>query len=125
MLQNVRNRMWIGNEWVDANDGGTFETVNPATGERIADVASAQAADVDKAVASARAAMVDKGWRGMNPHKRSKLLWKLADAIEANADELGALETADNGKPYFEARKVDLPSVVENFRYFAGLADKI
>ena len=63
--------------------------------------------------------------RDMNPHKRSRLLWKLADALQANADELGTLETADNGKPFFESRKVDLPSVIENFRYFAGLADKI
>lgn len=119
----VRNRLWIGNEWVDAEDGGTFATINPATGETITDVASAQAADVDKAVASARAAMAE--WRKVNPHKRSRLLWKLADAIEANADELAAIETADNGKPYFESRKVDLPSVVEIFRYFAGLADKV
>ena len=85
----------------------------------------AKEADIDRAVESAREAMGSKAWRRMNPHKRSRLLWKLADAIEANADEIGALETADNGKPYFESRKVDLPSVVENFRYFAGLADKI
>jgi acyl-CoA reductase-like NAD-dependent aldehyde dehydrogenase len=126
MLQHpIRNRLWIGNEWSDAADGGTFATVNPATGETITEVASAQAADIDRAVAAARGAMANDAWRNMNPHKRSRLLWKLADAIEAAADELGALETADNGKPYFEARKVDLPSVVENFRYFAGLADKI
>lgn len=119
----VRNRLWIGNEWMDAEDGGTFASINPATGETITDVASAQPVDIDKAVESARGAVAE--WRKMNPHKRSRLLWKLADAIEANADELGALETADNGKPYFESRKVDLPSVVEIFRYFAGLADKI
>ena len=117
--------MWIGNEWADAEDGGTFATVNPATGETIAEVASGQAADIDKAVAAAREALTSKAWGRMNPHKRSKLLWKLADAIDANADELAALETADNGKPYFESRKVDLPSVAENFRYFAGMADKI
>ncbi|MEM7417838.1 MAG: aldehyde dehydrogenase family protein [Gemmatimonadota bacterium] len=121
----VRNRLWIGNEWVDAEDGGTFATTNPATGETITDVASAQAADIDRAVTSAREAARSDAWRLMNPHKRSKLIWKLADAIQANADELAALETADNGKPYFESRKVDLPSVVENFRYFAGLADKV
>ncbi len=121
----IRNRMWIGNEWADAEDGGTFATVNPATGETIAEVASGQAADIDKAVAAARKALTSKAWGRMNPHKRSKLLWKLADAIDANADELAALETADNGKPYFESRKVDLPSVAENFRYFAGMADKI
>lgn len=126
MLQHeVRNRLWIGNEWADAEDGGTFATTNPATGETITDVASAQAADVDRAVASAREAARSDAWRLMNPHKRSRLIWKLADAIQANADELAALETADNGKPYFESRKVDLPSVIENFRYFAGLADKV
>jgi acyl-CoA reductase-like NAD-dependent aldehyde dehydrogenase len=121
----VGNRLWIGNAWADAEDGGTFATVNPATGETITEVASAQAADVARAVASAREAARSEAWRDMNPHKRSKLLWRLADAIEAAADELAALETADNGKPYFESRKVDLPSVVENFRYFAGMADKV
>jgi acyl-CoA reductase-like NAD-dependent aldehyde dehydrogenase len=121
----IRNRMWIGNDWADAEDGGTFATVNPATGETITQVASAQSADVDRAVAAARDAARSTAWRDMNPHKRSKLLWKLADAVEAAADELAELETADNGKPYFESRKVDLPSVVENFRYFAGMADKI
>ena len=126
MLQHpIRNRIWIGNEWSDAADGGTFATVNPATGETITEVSSAQAADIKRAVAAARSAMTNDAWRNMNPHKRSRLLWKLADAIEAAADELAALETADNGKPYFESRKVDLPSVVENFRYFAGLADRI
>jgi acyl-CoA reductase-like NAD-dependent aldehyde dehydrogenase len=123
--QTIRNRLWIGNAWADAEDGGTFATVNPATGETITDVASAQAADVARAVDAAREAARSDAWRNMNPHERSKLLWKLADAIEAAADELAGLETADNGKPYFESRKVDLPSVVENFRYFAGMADKI
>lgn len=121
----ARNRLWIHNEWVDAADGGVFATTNPATGEVITEVAEAKEADIDAAVESAREAMKAKAWRRMNPHKRSLLLWKLADALEANADEIAALETADNGKPYFESRKVDLPSVVENFRYFAGLADKL
>ncbi len=124
-MSDAPDRLWIANAWVDAADGATFDTINPATGEVIASVAEAKSADVDRAVQAARDAATGKAWRAMNPHKRSRLLWKLADAIEANADELGALETADNGKPYFEARKVDLPSVVENFRYFAGMADKI
>lgn len=121
----IRNRMWIGNEWSDAEDGGTFETVNPATGETITEIASAQAADVDRAVQAARGAMENPEWRDMNPHKRSKLIWKLADAIQAASDELATLETMDNGKPYFESRKVDMPSIVENYRYFAGMADKV
>ncbi|MEK9501026.1 aldehyde dehydrogenase family protein [Gaopeijia maritima] len=125
MSHEVRTRLWIHNEEVDAASGLTFETTNPATGATIASVARGAAADIDRAVASAREAMASPEWRGMDAHKRARLMWRLADLIQENADELGALETRDNGKPYFEARKVDLPSVVENFRYFAGLADKI
>ena len=124
-MSDAPNRLWIANAWADAADGATFDTVNPATGEVIAAVAEAKAADVDQAVQAANEAARGSAWRAMNPHKRSRLLWKLADAIEAHGDELGALETADNGKPYFESRKVDVPSVVENFRYFAGMADKV
>lgn len=120
-----RTRLWIANAWSDAAAGATFPTTNPATGEVIAQVAEARAEDVDRAVEAARGAMKDPEWRRMDAHRRARLLWKLADAIEANADELATLETADNGKPWFESRKVDLPSVVENFRYFAGMADKV
>ncbi len=125
MSESIRTQLWIGNNWEDAASGETFETRNPATGEVIARVARGGEGDVDRAVSAARSAFADPKWRRMNPHKRSALLWKLAELIEANADELGALETRDNGKPYFESRQVDLPSVVENFRYFAGIADKI
>ena len=124
-MSDIRNQLWIANAWVDAQEGATFPTTNPATGDVITQVAEGRAADIDRAVQAAREAMKSPAWRRMNPHKRAELLWKLADAIEANADELAALETADNGKPYFESRKVDLPSIVENFRYFAGMADKI
>jgi acyl-CoA reductase-like NAD-dependent aldehyde dehydrogenase len=123
MTETIRNRLWIGNEWADPAQPGTFPTINPATGEVITEVASGQAADVDRAVAAARGAADE--WRAFDPHKRSRLLWRLADAIEAAADELATLETRDNGKPYFESRKVDLPSIVQCWRYFAGLADKV
>ncbi len=119
------DQLWIANEAQDAASGDTFATRNPATGEVLTEVARGNAADIDRAVDAARAAMASAGWARMNPHKRAELMWRLADLIEANADELGTLETHDNGKPFFESRKVDLPSVVENFRYFAGLADKI
>ena len=125
MSDAIRNRLWIANAWEDAASGATFPTLNPATGEVITHVGEARAEDVDRAVRAAREAARGSAWRRMNPHKRAELLWKLADALEAAADEIGALETADNGKTWFEARKVDLPSVVENFRYFAGLADKV
>ena len=123
MSEEIRHRLWIHNQWEDATSGETFPTENPATEEIIAHVAAGDAPDVDRAVRSAREAVDSDAWRLMNPHKRSALLWRLADLIEANADELASLETRDNGKPYFESRKVDLPSVVENFRYFAGLAN--
>ena len=123
--QGIRDRLWINGGWEDADSGETFPTENPATEEVIAHVAAGAAADVARAVRSAREAFEAESWRRMSAHKRSRLLWNLADLIAANADELAGLETQDNGKPYFESRKVDLPSVVENFRYFAGLADKI
>ena len=125
MKEEIRTRLWIGNEWAEAEAGGRFATVNPATEEVIAEVAEARAADVDRAVRAARAAFANSKWRRMNPHKRSLLLWKLADLVEANADELGLLETRDNGKPYFEARRIDVPSVAQTLRYYAGLADKV
>ncbi len=120
-----QTRLWIGNEWVEGSSGETFSDRNPATGEIIAEVVSGNAADVDRAVESARSAFRSPAWRRMDPHKRARLLWKLADLLEANADELAEMETRDNGKPYFESRKVDMPSIVENFRYFAGIADKL
>ena len=125
MSESIRTRLWIGNEWTEAVDGGRFATINPATEEVIAEVAEARAADIDRAVKAARAAFADGKWRRMNPHKRSRLLWNLADLVEANADELGLLETRDNGKPYFEARRIDVPSVAGVLRYYAGLADKV
>ena len=122
-MKGVRTQLWIDGEWSDATDGRSVANVNPATHETIAEIQWAGVADVDRAVHSARSAA--HRWGSMNPHKRSRLLWNLADLLEANAEELAHLETADNGKPLFESLKVDLPSVVENFRYFAGLADKV
>jgi acyl-CoA reductase-like NAD-dependent aldehyde dehydrogenase len=121
----LRTRLFIDGAWADAVSGATFPTENPATGEVIAQVASGDAADIDRAVTAARAAFRDPSWRRMNAHRRAELMWALSDLIEANADELARLETLDNGKPLFESRDVDLPGVVENFRYFAGIADKI
>ncbi len=125
MSAEIRTRLWIRNEWEDASSGGTFPTINPATGELIAEVSRGAAEDVDRAVEAARHAMASQEWGRIDPHARSRLLFRLADLIEAHGDELGALETRDNGKPYFEARRIDVPSTVGVFRYFAGMADKI
>jgi hypothetical protein len=98
------DRLYIGGEWVDAADGGRFATLDPSTGESITDVAEAGAADVDRAVSAARSAFEDRAWGGMSASDRGVLLWRIADAIQARADELARIETLDNGKPIREAQ---------------------
>ncbi|HEY7461736.1 MAG TPA: aldehyde dehydrogenase family protein [Gemmatimonadota bacterium] len=117
-------RLFINGEYVEAASGKTFKTINPATEEVLAEVPEAGPEDVDRAVKAARAAF-EGPWRKLSAADRGKLLWKLAELIERNADELAELETRDNGKPIFESRKIDLPSVVDNFQYYGGWASKI
>jgi len=119
-----RYQLFIDGQWVDAESGKTFATPNPSTGETLAEVAEADKADVDKAVAAARRAFEGK-WSKMSARDRGRLLYKLSQLIEAKSSELAALETADNGKPIKESTYIDLPGVVENFEYFAGWATKI
>jgi aldehyde dehydrogenase (NAD+) len=118
-------KLLINNQWVESASGKRFPTVNPATGEEICRVAEADAADVDKAVHAAREAFEKGPWRKMAAAERGKLLYKLADLIEKNADALARLEALDNGKPYQVARTADLPLVIGCYRYYAGWADKI
>ena len=121
-----QTRILIDNKWVDSLSGKTFETINPATGESLAQVAEADAADVDLAVKAARKAFHTKApWRRMSGAERGKLLNRLADLIEKNIDELATLESLDNGKPKEVARTADLPLVIACYRYYAGWADKI
>jgi betaine-aldehyde dehydrogenase len=117
-------QLFIDGKWVDAESGKTFQTPNPATGETLAEVAEADKADIDKAVAAARRAYEGK-WSKMSARDRGRLLYKLSQLIEEHSTELAELETADNGKPIRESLYVDLPQVVENFEYFAGYATKI
>jgi aldehyde dehydrogenase (NAD+) len=118
-------KLLIGNKWVDSVSGKTFPTINPATGEVIAQVAEADAADVDKAVAAARAAFDKGAWRKLTASQRGMLLYRLADLIEKNIEELAQLESLDNGKPYQVALAADLPLTIACYRYYAGWADKI
>src|SRR5688572_21970163 len=114
----------IAGEWTDSVSGKTFETINPATGEVIANVAESDQADVDRAVAAARKAF-DGPWSKFSAAQRGMLLLKLADLIEQNADELARLESLDNGKPLNDAKAADLPLTIACYRYYAGWADKI
>jgi aldehyde dehydrogenase (NAD+) len=116
---------FIGGQWVPAQSGKTFETINPATEEVIAQVAEGDKDDVDLAVQAARDAFERGPWSRMDARDRGRLMYKLADLIEDEADELAALETLDNGKPIRDSRQADLPLVIDCLRYYAGYADKI
>jgi aldehyde dehydrogenase (NAD+) len=115
----------IGGKWLDSVSGKTFATVNPATGDTICQVAEGDKADIDLAVKSARKAFEEGPWRRMNASERGRLLNKLADLIEKNQEELAALESLDNGKPYRDALNADLPLTIKCYRYYAGWADKV
>src|SRR6516165_8778478 len=99
----------IGGKWLDSVSGKTFPTINPATGETICQVAEGDKADVDLAVKAARKAFEEGPWPKMNASERGRLLNKLADLVEANKQELTALESLDNGKPYRDSLNADLP----------------
>ncbi|HYL14194.1 MAG TPA: aldehyde dehydrogenase family protein [Terriglobales bacterium] len=118
-------RLLIDGQWVDGPR--KFDTVNPATGEVLTQIVEASAQDVDRAVQAACKAFEDRGgpWRKMSASERGRLIWRLADLIENNIDELAELETLDNGKPIFESRYVDMPMVIDVLRYYAGWATKI
>src|ERR1700752_4412698 len=118
-------KMLINGKWVDAASGKTFPVYNPATGEVLAQVAEGDREDVDHSVKAARAAFETGPWPSMTAAERGRLIWKLADLIEQNLEELAELEPLDNGKPLSIARVADVPLTVELFRYMAGWATKI
>jgi aldehyde dehydrogenase (NAD+) len=118
-------KLLINNRWVNSQSGKTFATINPTTGQEICQVAEADAADVDLAVKAARAAYDQGPWRTTSGRERGRLLTRLADLIEKNADELARLESLDNGKPFSMAKGVDVAATAACYRYFAGWADKV
>lgn len=118
-------KLLIDNEWVNSASGKTFTTVSPATGEPIAQVAEADAADVDRAVQAARAAFHRDDWAKMPAAGRGALLMRLADLMEKHIDDLARLESLDSGKPLMIARHLDVPFTIGVYRYYAGWADKV
>jgi phenylacetaldehyde dehydrogenase len=118
-------KLLIGGQWVNAADGDTFPVIDPSTGEKVAEVAEGKAADIDKAVKAARKAFDSGPWPKMSPSERGRLIWKVADLIEQNAEELAQLETLDNGKPFTIASMADIPLAAEQFRYMSGWATRI
>jgi aldehyde dehydrogenase (NAD+) len=118
-----QTKLFIGGEFVDAADGGVIETLNPHDNSRLAAVAEARAADIDRAVAAASKAF--PAWRNMAAADRGKLLLRLADAIESHTDELARVESLDTGHPIRDALGLDVPRTAATFRYFGGMADKL
>jgi aldehyde dehydrogenase (NAD+) len=120
----MRKQLFINGEWRDAAGRKTIEVINPATEEAIAEVAAAEQADVDAAVAAARAAF-DGPWSRLSARERGRIVWKIGEKLMEKADEIARLETLHNGKPIFESRQIEVPAAAECFQYFAGWADKI
>jgi acyl-CoA reductase-like NAD-dependent aldehyde dehydrogenase len=121
----VKTDLFVGGEFVPSASGKRFSTVNPATGETIAEVAEAGKDDLDRAVAAARKAFESGPWAAMKPRQRGRILQKAAEKLLSRADEFGKIETMDNGKPIFEAAKIDMPAAAECLAYFGEYADKL
>ena len=118
-------QLLIDDAWVNAKSGKTFDVFDPSTGLPIAKAAEGDAADIDAAVAAARRAFESGPWSRMSPLERSKLIYRLGDALEAKAEEFAVLEALDNGKPIRDARAADLPGSYEMFRYMSGWATRL
>jgi acyl-CoA reductase-like NAD-dependent aldehyde dehydrogenase len=116
--------LFVGGEWTPGSTGQTFETVDPATGEVLGTAVEATAADVDAAVEAAARAFADPAWRDLTPSARGRLLWRIADLIEEHADQLGELESRDQGQSVGFARG-SMAGAADMFRYFAGWTTKI
>lgn len=117
-------RLLIDGKFVEAASGKRFSTENPATGEKLADVAEAGEEDIDRAVKAARKAY-EGAWSRITPSERGKLLRNVAEKIREKAGELARIDTLDCGKPITDTTTVDVPVAAEFFDYFAGLPDKI
>ncbi|MCX2812464.1 MULTISPECIES: aldehyde dehydrogenase family protein [unclassified Pseudomonas] len=119
----MQNHLFIDGRFVPAIKGGEIDVMSPADGSLITRIAAAEADDVDLAVAAAQRAF--PAWAALSGAERGRLLLKLADAIEANGEELAQLESRDTGHPIRDSRNLDVPRTAACFRYFGGIADKI
>ncbi len=117
--------MLVDGNWIDATSGDRIDVINPANGRVYTSIPSGGADDVDLAVDAASRALKSDSWAKMQAKDREKLLWKIADLIEENAEELAQIESLDNGIPIRFARAVNVPSIVNSFRYYAGWCTKI
>ncbi len=114
-------KLWIDGKWEDTKGGSVMSIEDPTTGKEIAEVIDASREDVDRAVQAAKRAFYDGRWSKKAPGERSKIIWKLADLLESNAEELAKVESENTGKPYqYVSLGGDIPFAVDNLRFFAG-----
>ncbi|XP_077428645.1 cytosolic 10-formyltetrahydrofolate dehydrogenase [Vanacampus margaritifer] len=125
MTVKMPHQLFINGEFVDAEGGQIYKTINPTDGTVICDLALAQIGDVDKAVAAAKEAFEEGEWGKMNPRDRGRLIYKLADLMEQHQEELATIESIDSGAVYTLALKTHVGMSIQTFRYFAGWCDKI
>ncbi|MBS0364389.1 MAG: aldehyde dehydrogenase [Proteobacteria bacterium] len=121
----LRTQAFIDGRYVAAASGATFDTVNPATGKVLASVAAGDQADIDRAVAGARAVFRKGSWAGLAPARRKKILLRFADLIDTHAEELALTETLDMGKPISDSLKIDIPGAAGCLRWYAEAIDKV
>ncbi|HSG93927.1 MAG TPA: aldehyde dehydrogenase family protein, partial [Afifellaceae bacterium] len=123
--QNIETRLFVDGQFVDAAQGGRFITTNPANGESLAEMSAGTGEDIDRAVAAARKAFRSGVWSRMAPRQRMKVLYRFADLVDENAEQLAVLETLDMGKPIGDVINEDLPAVIATIRFMAECIDKI
>ncbi len=121
----IETRLFINGEFVDAAQGGRFETVNPSNGEVVAAMSEGTSEDIDRAVAAARASFKAGVWSRMAPRDRMDVLYRFADLVNEHSEELAVLETMDMGKPISDVINGDLPAVCNTFRFMAECIDKV
>jgi len=124
-IPSLKTDLFINGDFAPSASGKRFPTVNPATGETLGEIAEAGPEDLDRAVAAARAAFESGPWAEMKPRQRGKILLRAAERLQSRAEEIGRVETLDNGKPIFEAARIDMPAAAECLAYFGEYADKI
>ena len=121
----IETRLFINGDYVDAVAGGRFSTINPANGEVVAEMSEGMPEDIDRAVASARAAFKSGCWSRLAPRDRMEILYSFAKLIDEQAGELAVLETLDMGKPIADVVAQDIPACIETIRFMAEGIDKI
>ncbi|XP_040214929.1 cytosolic 10-formyltetrahydrofolate dehydrogenase [Rana temporaria] len=119
------HQLFVNGQFVDAEGGKTYDTINPTDGSAICKVSLAQLSDIDKAVSSAKEAFENGEWGKMNPRDRGRLMYRLADLMEEHQEELATIESIDSGAVYTLALKTHVGMSIQTFRYFAGWCDKI